>query len=263
VSLESGAILAAVNISSVSGAPHAPNSVAVLSSVPTWMAVQSMANLSFSSRDFYNNDITIGYGDDTFQAWMTTAQAPEVSERVVDVGGGSYLAELRTYNHTGMALFFVQRHGLNIPGSPFESYILGSEQCVIESLDIHLGECTSTLYRTVVHDWKDGINCEGGLALPSDAKVLCGFIPTRSTLGRAILGLSIFGAVYTISYLVWIMKNRKTSVVKLSQPFVCQLFLVGCIALNLIAPLHLGEPSSLVCRLRPCVLHTALTFASR
>ncbi|CAN0248420.1 unnamed protein product, partial [Scytosiphon promiscuus] len=174
VSLESGAILGTVNISSISGAPYAPNSVAVVSHVPTWMAVQATANLSFSSRDFYSNDITIGYGDDAFQAWTTTSQSPEDSQRVVDVGNGSYVAELQTYNHTGMALFFVQRHGLNIPGSPFESYILGSEQCVIESLDIRVGACTSTLYRTVVHEWKDGISCEGGLALPSDAKVSCG-----------------------------------------------------------------------------------------
>lgn len=84
------------------------------------MAVESTANLSFTSRDFYSNDITIGYGDDAFQAWTTTSQAPEVSQRVFDVGGGSYVAELQTFNHTGMALFFVQRHGLNIPGSPFE-----------------------------------------------------------------------------------------------------------------------------------------------
>lgn len=55
----------------------------------------------------------------------------------------------------------------------------------------------------------------------------------------------------------------KTSVVKMGQPFVCQLFLFGCIALNLTAPLYLGEPSTLICRLRPCVLHTAVTFASR
>lgn len=109
--------------SSVARSPSSvlfPCRQAVVANMPSWMAVQSLANLSFSSRDFYSNDITIGYGDDAFQAWSTTAQAPEVSQRVIDVGGGSYVAQLHTYNHTGMSLFFVQRHGLNIPGSPFE-----------------------------------------------------------------------------------------------------------------------------------------------
>ena len=55
-----------------------------------------------------------------------------------------------------------------------KSFIIGPEQCVIESLDIHVGECISTLQRTVVHEWKDGISCEGGLALPSDSRVSCG-----------------------------------------------------------------------------------------
>lgn len=49
----------------------------------------------------------------------------------------------------------------------------------------------------------------------------------------------------------------------MGQPFVCQLFLLGCIALNLTAPFYLGQPSDFLCRARPCVLHTALTFAIR
>lgn len=84
------------------------------------MEAYSSTNLSFSCRDFYSNDITIGYGDDAFQAWMTTSKSPEVPEQVRDVGGGEYVVELRTYNETGTAFFFVQRDGLNIPGSPFE-----------------------------------------------------------------------------------------------------------------------------------------------
>lgn len=55
-----------------------------------------------------------------------------------------------------------------------KSFIFGPAQCVIESLDINVGECISTLQRTVVHEWKDGISCEGGLALPRDSRVSCG-----------------------------------------------------------------------------------------
>lgn len=36
-----------------------------------------------------------------------------------------------------------------------------------------------------------------------------GFIPAMSALGRTLLGFSIFGALYSVFYLVWIMKNRK------------------------------------------------------
>lgn len=89
------------------------------------MEAYSSTNLSFSSRDFYSNDITIGYGDDAFQAWMTTSKSLEVPGKVRDVGGGEYVVELRTYNETGTAFFFVQRHGLNIPGSPFEVQRVG------------------------------------------------------------------------------------------------------------------------------------------
>lgn len=84
------------------------------------MAANSSVTVSFSSRDFYSNDIPIGYGDDAFQAWMTTPKSPKVVASPRDIGNGSYLAHFHTNNETGTALFFVQRHDLNIPGSPFE-----------------------------------------------------------------------------------------------------------------------------------------------
>ena len=55
----------------------------------------------------------------------------------------------------------------------------------------------------------------------------------------------------------------QTVVVKLSQPFVCQLFLLGCILLNLTTAFHLGVPSHAACLGRPWILHVALTFTSR
>lgn len=84
------------------------------------MVEHSSANVSFSCRDFYSNDITFGYGDDAFLAWMSTSSSQQVQEKVSDVGNGSYVVELNTYNESGTALFFVQRDELNIPGSPFE-----------------------------------------------------------------------------------------------------------------------------------------------
>lgn len=83
------------------------------------MVQHSSANVSFSCRDFYSNDITFGYGDDAFQAWMSTS-SQQVLERVSDVGNGSYVVELSTHNESETTLFFVQRDQLNIPGSPFE-----------------------------------------------------------------------------------------------------------------------------------------------
>lgn len=90
------------------------------------MEAYSLTNLSFSCRDFYSNDITIGYGDDAFQAWMATSNSPDVPGTVRDVGDGAYVVELHTSNETGAVLFFVQRHGLNIPGSPFEVRVVGT-----------------------------------------------------------------------------------------------------------------------------------------
>lgn len=94
---------------------------AVTSKPPTSMAANSSSIVSFSSRDFYSNDITVGYGDDTFEAWTTTPKSPKVVATPRDVGNGTYQVNFRAINNeTGTALFFVQRHQLNIPGSPFE-----------------------------------------------------------------------------------------------------------------------------------------------
>lgn len=80
--------------------------------------MRSSFNISFSSRDFYSNDITTGYGDGAFEAWTENEETARQSVR--DVGNGSYLAELNTGNSSGATLFFVQKNGLNVPGSPFE-----------------------------------------------------------------------------------------------------------------------------------------------
>lgn len=92
----------------------------VTSKPATSMAANSSSTVSFSSRDFYSNDIAVGYGDDAFQAWMTTPKSPKVVATPRDVGNGAYRVHFHTNNETGTALFFVQRHQLNIPGSPFE-----------------------------------------------------------------------------------------------------------------------------------------------
>ena len=92
----------------------------VTSKPPTSMAANTYLAVSFSSRDFYSNDIAVGYGDSAFQAWMTTPKSPKVVATPRDVGNGSYQVLFHTNNETGTALFFVQRHQLNIPGSPFE-----------------------------------------------------------------------------------------------------------------------------------------------
>lgn len=57
--------------------------------------------------------------------------------------------------------------------------------------------------------------------------------------------------------------RRQTTTVKLSQPFVCQLFLVGCILLSITTAFYVGEASQVACLLRPWMLHVALTFTSR
>ena len=58
------------------------------------------------------------------------------------------------------------------------------------------------------------------------------------------------------------VRPRQTVIVKLSQPFVCQLLLVGCILLNITATLHIGVPSDVVCLARPWMTHVGLTFTS-
>lgn len=84
------------------------------------MSVNSSFDVSISSRDFYNNDITIGYGDDTFHAWVYQTMGTNKPATVRDNGDGSYVVHAQTDSTTGTVFLFVQRDGLNVPGSPFE-----------------------------------------------------------------------------------------------------------------------------------------------
>lgn len=92
---------------------------------------------------------------------------------------------------------------------------------------------------------------------------------TKNTCGRASQWLTVtipawvLPAAPSSTFMFYPNPDHKTWVVKMGQPFVCQLFLLGCIALNLTAALYLGEPTTLLCRARPCVFHTAITFAIR
>lgn len=100
--------------------PRPPVRLAVYTTFPNTIELYASINISFTSRDFYSNDIPTGYGGDAFDAWTTSAMTHKVKETVHDLGDGSYRVEMRTQNETGTELFFVQRQGLNIPGSPFE-----------------------------------------------------------------------------------------------------------------------------------------------
>lgn len=51
--------------------------------------------------------------------------------------------------------------------------MFGPDQCVIEFLDIRVDECKAHLSRNVVHEWKEGVECDGGLTLPEDTQVEC------------------------------------------------------------------------------------------
>lgn len=87
---------------------------------PHLMSVHSSFDVSFLSRDFYNNDITIGYGDDAFNAWVYQTTGENRPTPVYDNQDGSYSVRMQTDNTTGTVFLFIQRHRLNIPGSPFE-----------------------------------------------------------------------------------------------------------------------------------------------
>lgn len=94
--------------------------LAVFTTFPTSIDMHASISISFTSRDFYSNNITIGYGDDAFDAWSISGLSHKVKDTVYDLGNGSYRVEMHAQNETGTMLFFVQRDGLNIPGSPFE-----------------------------------------------------------------------------------------------------------------------------------------------
>lgn len=94
--------------------------LAVRTAFPTSIERRSSVNVSFASRDFYSNDISVGYGDEAFEAWTISTPSHKARETVKDLGDGSYRVEMRTQNVSGTELFFLQRNGLNIPGSPFE-----------------------------------------------------------------------------------------------------------------------------------------------
>lgn len=79
----------------------------------------------------------------------------------------------------------------------------------------------------------------------------------------AVFVVAVAAAAVVAMVVTTFIMNAKCVVVKLGQPFVCKLFLMGCVILNLTGPLHLGQPTHLGCIARPFVMHIALTFASR
>lgn len=93
---------------------------------PNLIGQHSSYSVNFTSRDFYSNEITTGYGNDAFSAWIyqptsTGANSENSSQQaVMDNGDGSYVVQTRPNEVPGTVLLFVQRNGDNIPGSPFE-----------------------------------------------------------------------------------------------------------------------------------------------
>ncbi|CAM9280664.1 unnamed protein product, partial [Pylaiella littoralis] len=262
VALANGVTLATLNVSVTAADPYAPScegeSVVTLrppSSSPEGSSVLA----AFRAQDFYGNSISERWGDGAFQAWSFASVGNLTAANVYDDGNGSYRVVFDATEDTGTAFLFVERDGLGIPGSPFEVFVFGPDNCAVVST---VGDCQSSLSRPVSQDWVTNSPCLGMFEPPAQADLTCVFVPIGSDLGITIVATAVFSGLYSALFLWWIRWNRRTVIVKLSQPFVCQLFLVGCIVLNITAACRVGVVSDPVCLARPWMLHVGLTFTS-
>eukprot|EP00752_Nemacystus_decipiens_P001936 g1865.t1 len=262
ISLASGATLDILDITVVAADPYAPScegKSAVTERPPSSSPEGSSVLVSFSANDFYGNSISEPWGSDSFQAWSYTSVGNTTPATVHDDGNGSYRVVSEALEFAGTGFLFVERNGLGIPGSPFEVYVFGPATCAVVS---SVGDCQSNLERPVSQEWAANSPCLGRFEQPVHASVACGSVPAESDLGTTIVVFAVFAGLYAGVFLWWIRRNRQTVIVKLSQPFVCQLLLVGCILLNITATLYVGVPSDVVCLARPWMTHVGLTFTS-
>eukprot|EP00904_Undaria_pinnatifida_P013137 jgi/Undpi1/8954/HiC_scaffold_26.g11415.m1 len=258
VSLANGAPLDSLNVTVVAADPFAP-ACDVTERPPGVSPIHSSVSAMFNARDFYSNVISETSGNDTFESWTYNSLSNTTAAEVHDEGNGSYRVVSADLSVSGTTFLFVQRNDLGIPGSPFEVYVFGPSTCKVQST---VGDCQSNMLRPITQVWAANSPCKGVFNDPDHSGVPCDFVPVGSAFGKAMIASSVVAGLYAAKFLFWIRKNRETVVVKLSQPFVCQLFLLGCILLNLTTAFHLGKPTDVACLGRPWIRHVALTFTS-
>ncbi|CAN0377020.1 unnamed protein product, partial [Ectocarpus sp. 12 AP-2014] len=260
VYLASGARLASMNITVVAAAPYAP-ACEVTRRPPSSAPEGSSVLASLTARDFYGNSITEQWGDNAFQAWTYAGGVGDnfSAATVHDTGNGSYRVVSDTLGGAATTFLFVERDALGVPGSPFEVYVFGPANCAVMST---VGDCQSDLWRPVSQQWAARSPCIGQFDDPEHPGIGCGYIPLKSDLGTTIVVCAAFAGLYAAVILWWIRRQRWAVIVKLSQPFVCQLFLAGCILLNITAAFLVGIVSDPGCVVKPWMLHIGLTFTS-
>jgi 7 transmembrane sweet-taste receptor of 3 GCPR len=87
--------------------------------------------------------------------------------------------------------------------------------------------------------------------------IMCSYLAQQ---GVGIAALSVATAVYAAVALALVHRHRDHWAIRYSHSLFCHLVLAGCIALTVVAVLHLEAPTAGLCIVRPLVQHVALTF---
>lgn len=255
---KSGALLESFNRTVVTSAAHPPHSavlVAPLGAVP----VGAPQNFSFQLRDYYYN--AVGEGGHDFDLEISRMSSDNSTDTIyqVDHGGGTYGVGF-LLGAPGMAYLGVALGGLHLAGSPFMVYAYEDESnCKHADIGYEVSACAKNSYRYITFGFTR--NCTGGVDLPELQKVDCDHTMLQSTIGAAIIALSVIAACINLAWIPILHQFRKRKIIRLAQPLLCKLFAGGCTALCLANISNLGEHSSATCAARPWVLHIPLTFS--
>ena len=101
--------------------------------------------------------------------------------------------------------------------------------------------------------------CEGGLALPEDTSIDCWFVSARSLAATSFFVVSAIALGLHLLVLVAVVAYRRQAVVRLGQPLLCSLLILGNVACLAHAFAAAGRPSRRRCTARWVVLSLGAT----
>lgn len=127
--------------------------------------------------------------------------------------------------------------------------------------------CDSASKRTVQYFWllsdpsdpTKSAECQGGVALPANVQVDCEYMPLSSPIFYAMAVAAAIVATILVAAIVFVYVTRDAPIIKRSQYELLELMIVGGVLICGAVVAYAGEPTHLLCGLRPVLVSTGFT----
>jgi len=135
----------------------------------------------------------------------------------------------------------------------------GCPKCTLNSYSFNVSECASNRNTRMITYFKSE-DCEGGTPFPSSIPIECSYIPFASPTAITVQIVSYLGGFLAFCFLVWCVRQRKTKLLKASQPAFCILMCAGGLVCALSPLSLLGPMSTEKCAVRPWLFYIPFTL---